>query len=78
MKKKTNKVTAPRAWNRYSEGRCFYFRYPNNERTRKLLETDAYAIVQLVCIDHTARDAFMAGFRAGKRTSNPGVSHGKE
>lgn len=66
MKKKP---TAPGAWGRYSEGRCFYFRYPVNDRTIKLLETDAYGIVQLVCIDNTARDAFVAGFLAGKRSA---------
>lgn len=70
MKKKKTKALFSSAWNLYSEGRCFYFRYPVNERTLKLLETNDYAIVQLRCIDNTARDAFLAGFRAGKRSAN--------
>lgn len=70
MKKKAKKVAGPAAWSRYSEDRCFYFQYPVNDRTIKLLESNGYGIVQLVCIDNTARDAFLAGFRAGKRSQS--------
>lgn len=62
------KAIGQKAWKRYGEGRCFYFQYPVNDRTLKLLETSGYGIVQLICIDNTARDAFLAGFRAGKRS----------
>jgi hypothetical protein len=68
VKKKAKKVAGPDAWKRYGEGRCFYFQYPVNDRTVKLLDTGSYGIVQLICIDYAARDAFMAGFRASKRS----------
>lgn len=70
MKKKP-KQTAPTAWNRYSRERGFYFLYDHrNQSTRPLLESGKYGVVQLICIKNTARAAFMAGFRAGRRASN--------
>lgn len=62
-----------RAWSRYRKDRQFYFVYDTgNPGTWKLLDTKAYGVVQLICIDNTARASFMAGFRAGRRsTANP-------
>lgn len=64
MKKKARAVPA---WARYSKGKKFYFAYPTDRpNTWKLLDTGKYGVVQLVCIDNTARAAFMAGYRAGR------------
>jgi len=66
-------LTARDAWKRYSSGRGFYFLYDHrNPRTRPLVESGSYGVVQLCCIENTARAAFMAGVRAGKRLSGKG------
>lgn len=76
MKKKPRKTAASR-WDRYRKNRSMYFVYPSNSpHVRKLLDTGKYGVVQLICIDNTARKAFMAGFRAGRRTSNGGARSG--
>ena len=68
MKKKIS--ASLRAWERYSKDRKFYFEYLGDRpNTWKLLDTGAYGVVQLVCIDRAVRAAFMRGFIAGKRTS---------
>lgn len=70
MKKKSIK-TGPKAWSRYREGRSFYYVYSTTlPNTWKLLDTGNYGVVQLRCIDNTAQAAFMAGFRAGRRSDN--------
>lgn len=56
-----------------------YFVYPyNNPNTERLVSSGKYGVVQLVCIDNVVRDAFMAGYRAGRRyAASPGASHGE-
>jgi hypothetical protein len=70
VKRVKRKNTGPTAWAIFSRDYSFYFPYDaSNPRTWKLLDTGAYGIVQLRCIELTARKAFMAGFRFGTRAS---------
>lgn len=62
------KAKSANAWARYRHDRNFYFVYPaDRPNTRKLLDTGKYGVVQLVCIENKAHEAFKAGFRAGSR-----------
>lgn len=65
------KRNGPSAWSRFCRDRSFYFVYQlDRPHTYKLIETGQYGVVQLTCIKNEARTAFMAGFRAGKRSAS--------
>lgn len=60
----------PAAFDKYQERQgSNYFVYPNNNpNTERLVDSGRYGVVQLVCIDNAVRAAFMAGYRAGRRS----------
>jgi hypothetical protein len=64
------RYSASYAWTRYAADRSFYFWYPISEGTLKLIKTGEYGVVQLKCIVNTAHKAYMAGYRAGRRSKS--------